>query len=69
MRTLDLARRAVEAVGASEVRCATLAVHSFSEKPEWYALETDALIFFPWDKQVYAGNEWRLNPELAAELP
>lgn len=68
MRTLDIARNAIEDVGAAEVRCATFAVHKFSQKPEWYALNTDDLILNPWDKEIFADGRWKLNPEYEEEI-
>ena len=68
MQTLDIARTEIEKVGAGEVRCATLTVHNHSKKPEWYALCTDDLILYPWDKEVYVDGVWRLHREYAAEI-
>jgi len=65
---LDMAKRAVLAAGAKEVRTATLVVHSNSVKPDYFAIQTDDLILMPWDKQVFEKSEWRLNPEYAEEI-
>jgi hypothetical protein len=68
MRTLDLARKAIMARGAGEVRTAALMIHGGSVRPDWYALDTDALILVPWDLEVIEGSRWILNPELQEEL-
>jgi hypothetical protein len=31
-------------------------------------LVTDALVMFPWDKQVYQDGKWQIHPELAGAL-
>jgi hypothetical protein len=31
-------------------------------------LVTDALVIFPWDKQVYQDGKWQAHPELADAL-
>jgi hypoxanthine phosphoribosyltransferase len=67
MRTLNIARDAILAHGAQEVRTATLMVHGISQRPDWWALETDALILTPWDVQVIEGDGWIVHPEFAAE--
>ena len=68
MRTLKLARTEIEKMGAAEARCASFAVHHHSLKPEWYALNTDDLILFPWDKEVYVDGDWKLNREYGEEI-
>jgi hypoxanthine phosphoribosyltransferase len=65
---LDMAKQAVMAAGAKEVRTATLVVHSDSVKPDYFAIQTDDLILMPWDKQVFEKSEWKLNPEYAGEI-
>ncbi len=67
MRTLDLARGLLVDAGAAEVRTATFATHG-SVWPDWYALETTALLLFPWDRDVYSAGSWTINPEYAAEI-
>ena len=31
-------------------------------------LTTDALVVFPWDKQVYQDGQWQIHPELVGAL-
>ena len=68
-RTFRLANAELRAVGASEVRTATLAIHSISLRPDYYMFETDALIVWPWDRDnLSAEGTWHINPEYAAEM-
>jgi uncharacterized protein len=50
--TLRLALAAVREVGPAEVRTATSFVRPRGYRPDFFALETEALIVFPWDRQV-----------------
>lgn len=50
--TLRMALAAVRAVRPAEVRTATSFVKSGGYKPDFYAVETDAAVIFPWDRQV-----------------
>ncbi|HEU0301911.1 MAG TPA: phosphoribosyltransferase family protein [Longimicrobium sp.] len=50
--TLRLALAAVREVGPAEVRTATSFVRPGGYRPDFHAMETDALIVFPWDRQV-----------------
>jgi hypoxanthine phosphoribosyltransferase len=68
-RTLELAGEAIRRVGAIEVRTAVLAVHKGSRRPDWWALETDALILMPWDRDVLSSDGWVLNPEYREQWP
>ncbi len=62
--TLRLALAAVRATGPAEVRTATSFVKSGHYKPDYYAVETDATIIFPWDRQVVADSgELIANPQ------
>ena len=54
--TLRLALAAVREVGPAEVRTATSFVRPGGYLPDYHALETDALIVFPWDRQVIDGD-------------
>jgi hypoxanthine phosphoribosyltransferase len=52
-RALALSTRA----GAREVRSATLVIHrqkpkAAGKRPDWFALETDDLVVFPWDYEL-----------------
>lgn len=61
--TLRMALAAVRAVSPAEVRTATSFVKSGQFKPDFAAVETDATVIFPWDRQV-VGDEGELvdNP-------
>jgi len=56
--TLRQAMTAIAAAGASEVRSAALVVHKRAKakamRPDWFALETDDLVVFPWDYELRA---------------
>lgn len=55
--TLRLALAAIREVGPAEVRTATSFVRPGGYRPDYHALETDALIVFPWDREVIEGDE------------
>ena len=67
-RALAMAKSVLIDIGAAEVRTATLAVHLESVRPDYYAIETDDFIVFPWDKQVLNGLAWITNPEIQKEI-
>lgn len=50
--TLRLAQNALRQVKPGELRTATSLVKHGGYKPDFYALETDATVVFPWDRQV-----------------
>jgi hypoxanthine phosphoribosyltransferase len=50
--TLRLALAAVREVGPAQVRTATSFVKPGGYRPDYHALETGALIVFPWDRQI-----------------
>jgi hypothetical protein len=63
-----VASRALER-GARRVWTASLVVHSRANpQPDFTALDSDALIIFPWDKEVFSNGSWQLHPELAAAI-
>jgi len=67
--TLRLVAQRVWEQGAARVITACLVSHSWAEPaPDHVALVTDALVIFPWDKQVYRDGQWQDHPELAAAL-
>ncbi len=60
--------RAVER-GAARVVTASLVAHSWANpRPDVVVVLTDALVVFPWDKQIYADCRWQPHPELAQAL-
>jgi hypothetical protein len=68
-RTLaDVAERVYE-LGAARVITASLIAHSWANpKPDHVALVSDALIIFPWDRQVYQNGRWQPHPEIEEAL-
>jgi hypoxanthine phosphoribosyltransferase len=66
-RTLSAAKQKLEEKGTREIRTATLCIHCHSVKPDFFALETDALIIHPWDKWVLKGGMFELHPEYRNE--
>ena len=60
--TLRLGLAAVRAVDPAEVRTATSFVRPMGYKPDYYALETDATVIFPWDRKVFEGDDLVVNP-------
>lgn len=50
--TLRMALAAVRAINPADVRTATSFVKSGGYHPDFYAVETDAIVIFPWDRQV-----------------
>lgn len=67
--TLALVAERVKERGAAQVITASLISHSWAKPPvDEAALVTDALVIFPWDKQVYQGGQWQPHPELKEAL-
>lgn len=66
--TLRLALAAVRAADAAEVRTATSFVKPAGYRPDYFALETDALIVYPWDRQVLREGELVVHPQYAAAI-
>lgn len=50
--TLRLALAVVRNVKPADIRTATSFVKLGGYKPDFYAIETDALVIFPWDRQI-----------------
>jgi hypoxanthine phosphoribosyltransferase len=68
-RTLHMASEELARRGVSEIRTATLAIHSGSVRPDYFVLETDALIVWPWDRDTLAENgTWSINREYKEEM-
>jgi hypoxanthine phosphoribosyltransferase len=55
--TLRLALAAVREVGPADVRTATSFVRPGGYRPNYFSLETDQLIVYPWDRQVVTDGE------------
>jgi hypoxanthine phosphoribosyltransferase len=67
--TLETVRQEVFAHGASSVVTATLIGHSWAKPaPDFSALQSDALILFPWDQQVLVEGSWVPHPETEQAL-
>lgn len=67
--TLRLVAEQVRAVGAAGVVTASLVSHSWaSPAPDIVAMVSDALVLFPWDRQVYVNGQWQYQPELVEAL-
>ena len=67
--TLALVAKRIQECGAARVITATLVRHSWAKPaPDHVALVTDALVIFPWDKQVFQNGKWVVHPELAEAL-
>jgi uncharacterized protein len=63
-QTLTRAVQLVSRRGVPRILTATLAAHSWSDpRPDFCAIETDALVIFPWDAQVYINGQWQPHPE------
>ena len=50
--TLRIAQNAMRQVGPAEIKTATSLVKHGGYKPDFYALETEATVIFPWDRQI-----------------
>lgn len=66
--TLRLALAAVRDARPAEVRTATSFVRPRGYKPDYFALETDSTVIFPWDRKIFQGNELVVNPMYADVL-
>jgi hypoxanthine phosphoribosyltransferase len=66
--TLRLAAGEAQRLGATAVKTATLFVHGASQRPDYFALETDDLILNPWDYLVLEAGQFIVNPEYQKEL-
>lgn len=60
--TLRLALAAVRDIRPAEVRTATSFVRPQGYKPDYFALETDSTVIFPWDRKIFEGDELVVNP-------
>jgi hypothetical protein len=66
--TLRLALAAVRDVRPLEVRTATSFARSQGYKPDYFALETDATVIFPWDRKIFEEGELVVNPRYSSVL-
>lgn len=62
-QTLKLALTATRNVRPAEVRTATSFVKVGGFRPDYYAIHTDSIVIFPWDRQVVdEAGELTVNP-------
>lgn len=66
--TLRLALAAIRDVGPAEVRSATSFVRTQGYKADYFALETDATIIFPWDRKIFEDDRLVVNPRYSDVL-
>jgi hypoxanthine phosphoribosyltransferase len=67
--TLALVAERIREKGAAQVITAALVTHTWAKPmPQVAALVTDALVIFPWDKEVWLDGRWQTHPELVAAL-
>jgi hypoxanthine phosphoribosyltransferase len=60
--TMRLALAAVREVGPADVRTAATFVRPGGWRPDFFAMETDQLIVYPWDRQVVSDGELKAGP-------
>ena len=54
---------------ARQVWTLSLVAHTWADpKPDYTALTSDALLIFPWDKQVLTNEGWKTHPEIEAAI-
>ena len=67
--TMRMAVDELKRLGAKESRTATIATHHHSVRPDYFALSTDALIVWPWDRDNLTNEgAWSVNPEYLTEM-
>lgn len=66
--TLRLGISALRDVGAAEIRTAVTFSRPQGHQPDVMALETGATVVFPWDRKVFDGEQWVVNPRYKGVL-
>ena len=66
--TLRLALAAVRGAHPAEVRTATSFARTTGYQPDYAALTMEAEVLFPWDRQVFEGDELVVNPRYREAL-
>ncbi len=61
--TMRLALAAVRDVGPTEVRTAASLVRKGGYEPDYYALEAEDVVIFPWDREVLQSDRLVVNPD------
>jgi hypoxanthine phosphoribosyltransferase len=55
--------------GARRIWTLSLVAHTWADpQPDFAALTSDALLIFPWDKNVLTADGWQMHPELEAAI-
>jgi uncharacterized protein len=63
-----VATRALER-GARKAVTVCLVAHTWANpQPDLTALKSDALVIFPWDRQILHNGVWQLHPEIQAAI-
>ncbi len=60
--TFRLGLAALRDVGCAEIRTGAVFVRPRGYKPDFLALETDSTVVFPWDRKIFDGADWVVNP-------
>ncbi len=60
---MRLALAAVRDVGPGDVRTATALIRKGGYQPDYYALEAESTVVFPWDREVLQAGSLVLNPD------
>ena len=67
--TLAIVAARAQERGARQVWTVSLIAHSWADpQPDITALVSDALVIFPWDKQVFLDGAWQTHPEIEAAI-
>lgn len=67
--TLALVAQRARELGAARVVTAALVAHTWAAPtPDYVALTTNALVIFPWDREVFSGGAWQPHPEITAAI-
>ncbi len=51
-----------------EIRTATSFTRPHGYKPDYFALETNQTVIFPWDRKIFEGQELVVNPRYVEAL-
>ena len=66
--TMRMALAAVRDVRPTSVRTAASFARTRGYKPDYFALETDATVIFPWDRKIFEEGELVVNPRYQGVL-
>ncbi len=61
--TLRLALASVRGIGPSELRTATSLIRKGGYRPDYWALEAEGVVIFPWDREVLEAGRLVVHPE------